>query len=811
MAGESLRVLLVGNGGREHALAWKLSQSPRLEKLYVAPGNGGTSQVAKTENVPYLKYKPENFVDLLKFARESRINLVVIGPEAPLVEGIEQTFRTAGIEFYGPTKAAAQLEASKTWAKDFMARHSIPTAKYRNFKDYDKARQYLVEVAYDVVIKCTGIAAGKGVVLPSSRDEAQEALKEIMLDKKFGSAGDEVVIEEFLTGQELSFLSFVDGYTIKSLVPAQDHKQVFDNDLGPNTGGMGCYAPAPIADAKLIEEVHRTILQPTVDGMRKERIPFKGLLFTGIMVTPEGPKTLEYNTRFGDPETETLLPLLENDLIEVLLACTGSYLDTIDVKCKPGYSVTVVAAAGGYPDSYKTGNTVSISSSSIDDTYIFHAGTSMDSGTLKTAGGRVITATAVSQSLRTSVDRAYEVLSTIHFEGMHFRKDIAHRALSPKASDPPPSDPSFSDPKDGLTYADAGVSIDQGNSFVSLINRPVASTRRPGASADVGGFGGTFSLHEAGFPGAPTLVAGTDGVGTKLKIAHRMNKHDTIGIDLVAMCVNDVVVMGAAPLFFLDTFSCHKLAPEVALDVVKGIVSGCKSAGAALVGGETAEMGDIYRPGEYDLVGFTVGAIAHGRKVLPDKEAMKQGDVLLGLASDGLHSNGFSLVQKIVERAGLGYTDPAPWEEEDDRDGSNAVGKSLLRPTRIYVSSLLAAIDQNLIKGAAHITGGGLVDNVPRVLPKNLTAEIDARSWEVPNVFRWLKKAGGVEKEEMNRVFNMGIGMVVVAAEEYMVQVREVLEGKGEKVMSIGRLVQRGEGGEGCVITGMEGWDEGRG
>ncbi|KAL8673450.1 MAG: hypothetical protein Q9168_002117 [Polycauliona sp. 1 TL-2023] len=292
---ESLRILLIGSGGREHALAWKLSQSNRVDRIYLAPGNGGTHGIPKVENIAQLG--PKDFSALLEFATKSKVNLVVAGPEQPLVEGIEDTFRKAGIRFFGPSKLAAQLEGSKTFAKDFMSRHNIPTARYRNFSNHEEARDYLAKVDHSIVLKATGIAGGKGVIIPSSVQEAQTALKGMMVDKQFGSAGDEVVIEEYLEGQELSFLSFVDGYTIKSLIPAQDHKQVFDNDQGPNTGGMGCYAPTPIASAALIEEIHRTVLQPTVDGIRKDRMPFKGLLFTGIMVTKNGPKVLEYNVR----------------------------------------------------------------------------------------------------------------------------------------------------------------------------------------------------------------------------------------------------------------------------------------------------------------------------------------------------------------------------------------------------------------------------------------------------------------------------------------------------------------------------------
>ena len=454
-----------------------------------------------------------------------------------------------------------------------------------------------------------------------------------MIDKQFGSAGSEVVIEEYLEGQELSFISFSDSYTIRSLPPAQDHKQIFDNDQGPNTGGMGCYAPAPIATEELVEEVHRTILQPTIDGMRKERMPFKGILFTGIMVTKDGPKVLEYNVRFGDPETQTLLPLLDGDLVDIMLACTNSYLDAVDVKCKSSSCVTVVAAAEGYPESYSKGDSITIDAEACEaeDPHIFHAGTLIVSGGLKTAGGRVIATTAVAPDLETALSRSYNAMSKIHFKGMHYRRDIAHRALSPrKVSSSVPNQ------TNSLTYASSGVSITNGNTFVSTIKPLVATTRIPG-STSIGSFGGAFNLNLAGYPGSPRLVSGMDGVGTKLRIAQRMHKHDTIGIDLVAMCVNDILCEGAKPLWFMDTYSCNRLDVEVAVEVIKGIVEGCKTSGAALIGGETAEMGSVYQEGEYDLVGTATGAIAYDKPSLPRKDDMRVGDAVIGLGSTGCH------------------------------------------------------------------------------------------------------------------------------------------------------------------------------
>jgi phosphoribosylamine--glycine ligase/phosphoribosylformylglycinamidine cyclo-ligase len=328
----------------------------------------------RTTNIDSVK--ADDYPGLVKFALQQNINLVVPGPEAPLVDGIEGYFRKVGIPCYGPSKEAARMEGSKTFSKDFMKKYNIPTAAYENFSDYEKASRYLETIDHNVVIKASGLAAGKGVIIPTTKEEAQQALKEIMLDKEFGSAGDEVVIEEFLEGEELSILSFSDGYTIRSLPPAQDHKRIFDGDQGPNTGGMGCYAPTKVATKALIEEVERTILQPTIDGMRHDRMPFIGTLFTGLMITKNGPKTLEYNVRFGDPETQTLLPLLspDTDLAEIMLACTGHWLDTVPVRVDSQFSATVVMAAGGYPGTYAKGTPMKVESPPTG-VYHFHAGT----------------------------------------------------------------------------------------------------------------------------------------------------------------------------------------------------------------------------------------------------------------------------------------------------------------------------------------------------------------------------------------------------------------------------------------------------
>ncbi|KAH8598054.1 phosphoribosylglycinamide synthetase [Bisporella sp. PMI_857] len=787
----TLRVLLVGNGGREHALAWKLSQSPIVESIIVIPGNGGTASIGtKVSNNSTIK--ADDYPGLVQFAKDNNLNFVVPGPEAPLVDGIKDYFSEAGIKCYGPSLLAARMEGSKTFSKDFMKRHNIPTAAYENFSSYEQAKKYLESINHNVVLKASGLAAGKGVIIPTNKEEALDALKKIMLDKDFDSAGDEIVIEEFLEGDELSILSFSDGFSIRSLPPAQDHKRIFDGDEGPNTGGMGCYAPTRLATPALITEIEKTVLQPTIDGMRKEKFPFVGTLFTGLMITKDGPKCLEYNVRFGDPETQTLLPLMsaDTDLAEVMLACTSGYLDSQDVifKVDDRFSATVVVAAGGYPDAYEKGTPMKVDAAAAG-TNIFHAGTIIKDGQLQTSGGRVIAAQSSAETLQEAVNRAYVGVGCIKFDNMFYRKDIAHRAFKAPAAT-----------KEALTYASAGVSIDAGNQFVERIKKAIASTAQLGAPAIIGGFGGEVDLSAGVWKDGPVLVGAIDGVGTKLMIALTMKKHDTVGQDLVGMNVNDLLCAGATPSFFLDYIGCSKLNLENSAAFVEGVAQGCRLAECALIGGETAEMPGLYQSEDYDAAGAAVGFRSQTQG-LPKINDMAEGDVLLGLASDGVHSNGFSLVRKIVERSSVSYFDPAPWDQ------STSVGLSLLKPTRIYVKSVLKVHNQGLILGLSHITGGGLTENVPRMLPSHLAAEIDIASWQHPPVFRWLKKEGNVESAEMARAFNNGVGMVAVVKDVNVRQAIVDLESLGERVYVIGKLVPRAKPEEGCVLKNLSSWD----
>ncbi len=412
-----LKILIIGSGGREHALAWKLAQSPRVGQIYVAPGNAGTAVLG--QNIPVAA---DDIDRLVLWAREKKVDLTVVGPELPLALGIVDSFRLVRLPIFGPTQVAAQLEASKAFAKKFMQEMGIPTAVSATFTDYQQAASYLPDGP--TVVKASGLAAGKGVIVCDNRTQAEAALRQIMLDREFGAAGDSVVIEERLTGPELSVLALCDGKTAVALPPARDHKRAYDGDRGPNTGGMGVYAPPPDVDAALVERIMQTILQPAVDGMARRGTPYVGVLYAGIMLTPDGPKTLEFNCRFGDPETQAILPLLDGDLAEIMLACIEGRLTPEMVRVHPGACATVVMAAPGYPGSYPKGLPISGLESVPPDVLVFHAGTKMQGGQVVSDGGRVLCVSGRGDDLATAVASAYTGVAAIHFEGAHFRKDI---------------------------------------------------------------------------------------------------------------------------------------------------------------------------------------------------------------------------------------------------------------------------------------------------------------------------------------------------------------------------------------------------
>ncbi|WP_031515484.1 phosphoribosylamine--glycine ligase [Desulfofalx alkaliphila] len=419
-----MKVLVVGGGGREHALVWKIAQSPRVDKIYCAPGNAGIAQMAQCVDI-----QAEDLDGLLDFAQKEKIDLTVVGPEAPLTIGIVDKFTQAGLRIFGPSKNAAQLEGSKALAKHFMLKHNIPTAKYAAFPNEREAMDYVRSKNKPLVVKASGLAAGKGVIICQYMADALDAVRRVLVDKEFGDAGNQVVIEECLEGQEVSVLAFTDGKTIIPMVPSQDHKRVFDDDKGPNTGGMGAYAPAPLYTPDLHEVVVRDILEPTIKGMANMGWPYKGIIYAGLMITADGPKVLEYNVRFGDPEAQPVLSLLDSDLVEIMEAVIDERLDQVEVKWKKGAAVCVVMAAQGYPGNYPKGDVITGLDKMPENVSVFHAGTAQKEGQIVTNGGRVLGVTAVGQDLPGAIDKAYQGVERIKFNGAHYRKDIGSKAL----------------------------------------------------------------------------------------------------------------------------------------------------------------------------------------------------------------------------------------------------------------------------------------------------------------------------------------------------------------------------------------------
>ncbi|CAM9607186.1 unnamed protein product [Ectocarpus fasciculatus] len=1016
-------VLVIGSGGREHAIALKLADSPRVSHVYVSPGNGGTAGSGRhagvsNADIPSSAKSGDGgpHAAVVEFVKSKGVSLVAVGPEVPLVDGVADALEAAGVPCFGPSAAAARLEASKAYSKDFMARNDLRTARYACFTDFEAARSHVMEAGYRVVVKASGLAAGKGVLMPETKEEAVAALEVVMVKKEFGESGAEVVVEEFLEGEEVSILAICDGKTAVCMPGAQDHKRALDGDGGLNTGGMGAYAPAPCLTPRLARECAE-ICQSTVTAMAAEGSPFVGVLFAGFMLTKDGPVVLEFNVRMGDPETQVLLPLMESDLYEVMLACTEGRLAETPVSFTPGAAAaTVVLAADGYPGKYPKGMPISglEDAAAIPGVTVYHAGTkaaapapaaatetqlsvSGGGGGVVSSGGRVLAVTGIGANFAEALDAAYRGVGVVKFSPCHYRKDIGHRAktaplrvgvlasgrgtalqavidscataaedggvnaevvlvvtnkkeapvrdrankhgipeifvaskgreraafdeevtkaledagvqlvlcvgymriLSPefcrrwagrclnvhpsllpdfaggmdlqvheaviaagktrsgctvhqvteevdsgpivvqeevevvegetpeslKAKVQAKEGPAFlkamglfmkgggrggtlpaspgaaAAPSSGMSYKDAGVDIDAGNSLVERIKPACKSTRRPGCDSDLGGFGGLFDLAAAGYEGKDTILVGaTDGVGTKLKVAQIAGDHSGVGIDLVAMCVNDLIVAGAEPMFFLDYYATGKLSVSEAATVIEGIAEGCRQANCGLIGGETAEMPSMYPAGEYDLAGFSVGAVSRG-KVLPLQ--VSPGDVVLGLPSSGVHSNGFSLVRRIVEVKGLSYGDPAPFNAAAGGSGGGGERKTLaeelLVPTRIYVRALLPLLRAGLAKALAHITGGGLSENIPRVLGADVAVRLRAGSaaaaggggggggsssaWDLPEIFQWLSAAGGLTQEELLRTLNCGVGMIVVVAPEAAEEARRLLREAGEEVV----------------------------
>lgn len=424
-----MKVLVIGGGGREHALAWKAAQSPRVEKIYVAPGNAGTAREPKMENVAI---GVEAIDELVAFAKDNDIGLTIVGPEAPLVIGVVDAFKQAGLRCFGPDRSASQLEGSKAFTKDFLARHNIPTAAYKNFTDAGEALAYIKQQGAPIVVKADGLAAGKGVIVAMTEEEAETAVRDMLAGSTFGEAGHRVVIEEYLEGEEASFIVMVDGEHVLPMATSQDHKRIGEGDTGPNTGGMGAYSPAPVVTPEVHDRIMNEVIMPTVKGMALEGNPYTGFLYAGLMITPEGaPKVIEYNCRFGDPETQPIMMRLKSDLVALCEAALDGALDKTRTEWDERAALGVVLAAGGYPGSYNKGDVISgLDGSDEADAKIFHAGTAEKNGDVVTAGGRVLCATALGKTVSEAQQRAYELTRRIHWNGVYYRSDIGYRAIA---------------------------------------------------------------------------------------------------------------------------------------------------------------------------------------------------------------------------------------------------------------------------------------------------------------------------------------------------------------------------------------------
>lgn len=747
-----MNVLIVGSGGREHAIGWKISQSPLLKTLYFAPGNAGTTALG--QNLPIAITDTEA---LITAAQQKKIDLVLVGPETALATGLVDALQNAGIPAFGPSRAAAEIETSKAFAKAFMQRHNIPTAAFACFEEEAAALQHLHTRPTLPVIKASGLAAGKGVLLPATMDEAETALHTLFTQRP----NETIILEERLQGEEVSLLCFSDGYTLKTMPSAQDHKRLLDGDRGPNTGGMGAYAPAPVCSPEMVEQITQTILQPTLEGLRLEGRPFRGVLYAGLILTADGPKVLEFNARFGDPETQALLPLLQSDLLEIALACINGQLNSTPIQWRSESAVCIILATPGYPENPQTGQIIQGLAQVPPHIWAFHAGTRQRDGQFITAGGRVLGITARAPHLDEALHSAYAAISNISFPNMHYRKDIGQRALQETSS----------------AYTNAGVDINAGNRAVQLMSQAVRATYTPAVLAGIGAFGGLFDAAVLQTMRHPVLVASTDGVGTKVKLAAATGRYASIGHDIVNHCIDDILVQGAEPLFFLDYFATARLQPEIVAEIVSGMAEACRQAACVLLGGETAEMPGVYSSGEFDVAGTIVGCLEKDA-ILPRSD-LQPGDLLIGLRSSGPHTNGYSLIRKIFAEAPLNEYLP---------ELEQTLADALLAPHRSYLPLLRPLLHHpdRPIKALAHLTGGGFIENIPRILPPNLDARLRLGSWPIPPLFRLIQTRGSVAPAEMYRIFNMGIGMIAIVARTQTESVQAML---GEESWIIGELL----------------------
>ncbi len=743
-ANEPLTILVLGSGGREHAMALCAKQSLRCARLLVAPGNAGMP--GERFNI-----SADDVQGVVALCKAEHVDLVLVGPEAALAAGVVDALLAVDIRAFGPTQKLAQLESSKAFTRLLADELGIPSPRYGAFAkgQVNEAMHWWKTLDTKVVVKQSGLAGGKGVVVPVSEKETEMAIAG-------ACAIGEVVIEECLRGPEVSLIAMCDGTDAVLLPIAQDHKRIAEGDLGLNTGGMGAYAPVetPYSSAELCA----TFIQPVLDYFVAQGTPYKGVLYAGLMLTPDGPRLLEYNCRFGDPEAQVLLSLLNTDLIEIVLACVAGTLRGISVKLKSASALAVVLVTANYPSDPRLGDVITGLGIEELQTNVFHGGTECREANIVTSSGRVVTVVGVGATLGVARDYAYKRAERISFAGSYFRRDIGWRA--PAAS---------------LTsYSSTGVDIDEGNRAVELLKESVASTSTDKVLRGVGAFGGALDVSFLKEFDHPVLVASTDGVGTKVELASRTGRVRGTGHDIVNHCINDVLVQGAKPMFFLDYLASSRIKAELVAEVVAGMSAACADSGCVLLGGETAEMPGVYVPGAFDIAGTLVGVVE--RDQLLPRNGIAPGDVLIGLASSGPHTNGYSLLRKIFEWLPLEVAPPPLTRPLID---------ALLEPHRSYLQLLAPLLTDTRLKALVHITGGGLIENIPRVLPRGVSARVVLGSWPTPPLFALVEQLTSLGTDELYRTLNMGVGMVLIVGARDATTIQEMI---AEESWLIGEL-----------------------
>ncbi|XP_042316347.1 trifunctional purine biosynthetic protein adenosine-3-like [Sceloporus undulatus] len=763
------RVLVIGSGGREHALAWKLSQSPHVKQVLVAPGNAGTANDGKISNSAVLI---SNHTILAQFCKDHNIGFVIAGPEATLAAGIIDDLITAGVRCFGPTAQVAQLGTDRHFCKVFLDQHEIPTARWKAFSSSQEACIFINNADFPaLVVKPSGFGPRKEVILASNKEAACKATRAILQDNIFGDNRETIIIEELLKGEEFSFLCFVDGVTFASMPPVQVQKQLLDGDQGPSPVGMGAYGPVPQVPEVLLQKIKSTLLQHIIDCLKQEGMSYVGVLQIELILTKDGVKVLSMDCNFGDPQCQVVLRLLNHDLYEVIQAAINSRLcDATLTWPKNLTAVSVVMACEGYRECYNKNTEITgLLQAKELGLEIFHGATIIKNDKVLINGSRVLTVTAIKQDLMSALEEAYKGLEVIYFQDAIYRKDVGFLAMKFLGQSVRP------------LHEDKIADFISCSILVHPSKLPAASSSKSGSHEHQRGTPAFFDLGASGYID-PILVSQTKGIGTKQKIAQLCNKHDTIGQDLVAMCVNDILAQGAEPLFFLDHFAYGKLDAGVSQVITEGIAGACELAGCHLLARETSEMSGTWAAGEYNLVGFAVGAVDR-RMRLPQQEKIASGDVLIGIASSGLHSQGFNLVRKIILASSPHYLSSVP-----SGCGSYTLGEQLLTPSKIYSKALLPLFHSGNVKACIHIAERGLMGSFSKILPEKFSIILDAHHWKIPSVFSWLQEEGNLSEREMMQTFNCGIGAVLVVQKELAGQVLKDVQ-KYEDAWLIGKVI----------------------